>query len=260
MNPLPDDVTYSSTLIANVIFVGNPGSGDWILVDAGIRGFDEHIVEAAMERFGASKPKAIVLTHGHFDHVGSLEPLLVRWDVPVFAHVEELPYLTGKEDYPEPDPEVGGGFLSRISPLFPRRGIDISSHVHALPADGSIPGTPEWRWIHTPGHTVGHISLFRERDRTLIAGDAFTTVWEESLIATLLQEKDVHRPPAYFTTDWEAAWASVKKLADLRPLAAITGHGKPMSGEELLQGLDKLAKDFETIAIPENGRYVQHHS
>ena len=41
---------------------------------------------------------------------------------------------------------------------------------------------PGWRWVHTPGHTAGHVSLFRDADRTLIAGDAFVTTKQESAL------------------------------------------------------------------------------
>jgi glyoxylase-like metal-dependent hydrolase (beta-lactamase superfamily II) len=260
MDALPMDVMYMRTLISNVVFVGNPESDEWVLVDAGMPGFSDNISEAAKKRFRSSKPKAIILTHAHFDHIGSLEGLLKLWDVPVYAHEKELPFLTGKDDYPEPDPTVGGGLLSRISPLFPRKGIDISGRVHAVPADRSIPDMPGWQWIHTPGHTQGHMSLFRESDRAIIAGDAFTTVKEESVVAMAIQEEDIHRPPAYFTTDWDAAWESVKRLEALKPRVAFTGHGKPMSGENLQQGLADLARDFDTIAIPKHGRYVHQHT
>ena len=47
-----------------------------------------------------------------------------------------------------------------------------SSHVQALPEDGSVPFLDEWMWIATPGHTPGHISLFRDDGRVLVAGDA----------------------------------------------------------------------------------------
>ena len=50
------------------------------------------------ERFGENnKPKAIVLTHGHFDHVGAVVDLVRKWDVPVYAHEAELPYLTAED-------------------------------------------------------------------------------------------------------------------------------------------------------------------
>ena len=48
----------------------------------------------------------------------------------------------------------------------------------------------------------------------------------------------------------------MQKLVALKPAVAVTGHGHPMSGEELLTGLEKLAKEFDTVAIPDYGRYV----
>ena len=65
--------------------------------------------------------------------------------------------------------------MARLSPLFPRGPYDFTDRIVPLPLDGSVPHLPGWRWIHTPGHTAGHISLFRDSDRTLLAGDALTT-------------------------------------------------------------------------------------
>lgn len=75
---------------------------------------------------------------------------------------------------------------------------------------------PGFRWIHTPGHTLGHISLFRDEDRALIVGDAFVTVKQESLYKVLIQKKEISGPPRYFTTDWLAAWDSVKKITSTK--------------------------------------------
>jgi glyoxylase-like metal-dependent hydrolase (beta-lactamase superfamily II) len=61
---------------------------------------------------------------------------------------------------------------------------------------------PEWRYMHTPGHTSGHISLFRNEDGVLLAGDAFVTTNQESLIAVMTQKKELHGPPKYFTYNW----------------------------------------------------------
>ncbi|PWK14848.1 MBL fold metallo-hydrolase [Tumebacillus permanentifrigoris] len=253
------DIHNLTTQIVNLQFIGTPGpNSDWVLIDAGMTHSEDRIIEAATERFGANRPpKAILLTHGHFDHVGAIVPLAEKWrDVPIYAHRLELPYLTGRAAYPPPDPTVGGGLVARLSVLFPDDPIDLRDRVQALPDDGTISELPGWKWIHTPGHTPGHVSLFREEDRVLIAGDAFITVKQESLLAVLTQEQELHGPPAYFTPDWQAAWESVKILAALKPSVAYTGHGRPMSGDLLTNGLDNLARDFDQIAIPKHGRYV----
>lgn len=256
------DVAWLQLSLVNVYFVGRPRGGprSWVLVDTGMPTSRHAIQRAAEERFGAGvPPAAIILTHGHFDHAGSVGELASHWDVPVYVHALELPYLTGRSDYPPPDPTVGGGAIARVaSRFFPRSGIDLGWRVHALPEDGGVPGMPGWRWIHTPGHTPGHVSLFRDEDRALIAGDAFVTMRQESLISVLTRRQEVSRPPAYFTPDWNAARRSVRALARLEPAVAGTGHGIPMSGEELRRELDDLARRFDVLAVPSHGRYVGH--
>ncbi len=253
------DLAYFRAAIVNLYYYGRRGapSGSWVLIDAGIPGSAPSIIRAAEERFGPwTQPAAIILTHGHFDHVGALGELLKHWDVPVYAHFLELPYLTGRSPYPPPDPTVGGGAMSALSRFYPRGPIDLGNRVRALPEDGSVPGMPEWRWIHSPGHTPGHVALWREADRTLIAGDAFVTTKQESAIAVLTQRPELHGPPAYFTPDWSAARRSVERLVALEPARVVTGHGPPLQGGEMLQGLRELARDFDRVAVPRRGRYV----
>lgn len=254
---LPDLYQYTVQIV-NVIFYGRPGDGDFVLIDAGMPKSSEKIIEAAKERFGEdSKPKAIILTHGHFDHVGAVIELAEHWDVPVYAHKLELPYLNGMEDYQSPDPSVEGGMVAKMSPIFPKKGIDITEKLHELPADGSVPYIPDFEWVHTPGHTKGHISLYREKDKALIAGDAFITVKQDSLYNVLTQKKNIYGPPRYFTTDWEAAKASVEKLSSVNPEIAVTGHGQPMTGTELAEELTKLVNNFDNIAKPDTGKYTE---
>lgn len=257
--PVTDDLAYLTTVFVNVFFYGMPGAGDkdWVLVDTGIYGATERIVRAAERRFGqGARPSAIVLTHGHFDHVGAVRQLAEYWDVPVYAHELELPYLTGRSKYPPPDPTVGGGAMARLSFLYPRGPIDLGDRVLPLPDGGTVPGMPGWRWVHTPGHTAGHVALFREADRTLIAGDAFVTTRQESALAALTQRPEMHGPPAYYTPDWIAARRSVEVLAALEPEVAATGHGVPMRGPEMREALRRLAREFGALAVPEHGRYV----
>lgn len=251
------DVLGLRVMIANLFLVGQPGQPGWVLVDAGVGDCSRQIVEAAEQRFGAgARPAAIVLTHGHFDHIGALPRLLERWDVPVYAHALELPYLSGRSDYPPPDPTVGGGAMAWLSFAFPRRGIDLGNAVRALPADGSVPPMPGWQAIHTPGHAPGHISLFRMSDRVLIAGDAIVTTRQESAMAVLGQTPALHRPPAYFTIDWGAARRSAQLLAALSPSVIASGHGPPLRSDQARADLNRLADNFDQVAVPPRGRYV----
>jgi glyoxylase-like metal-dependent hydrolase (beta-lactamase superfamily II) len=255
------DLAYKRLFLVNVVFAGVPDAGDqrWVLIDAGVMGSAAVIRKSAAERFGEnSRPAAIVLTHGHFDHVGALETLAQEWDAPIYAHPHEHPYLNGGASYPPPDPSVGGGLMAAMSRLFPRGPIDVSRWLRALPDDGSVPGMPGWRWIPTPGHTPGHISLWRDADRVIIAGDAFITTNQESAYAVATQRPELHGPPQYYTPDWDAARLSVRRIAALQPDIAITMHGHAMRGEEMRSALNLLASDFDQIAVPKHGRYIEH--
>ncbi|WP_026573168.1 MBL fold metallo-hydrolase [Bacillus sp. UNC438CL73TsuS30] len=250
----PDVYCYTNKIV-NLALVGT--ADEFVLIDAGMPKSADEIKAMIGEHFGENaRPKAIILTHGHFDHVGSLVELLEDWKVPVYAHELEIPFLTGEKDYPPGDPSVDSGLVAKMSPMFPNHGINISGQVQALPEDQSVPNMPGWKWVHTPGHTPGHISLFREDDRALIAGDAFVTVKQESLYKVITQKQEISGPPRYYTTDWNAAFESVKKLEALNPRTAVTGHGLPMTGDELTNSLRYLLENFRKIAMPNHSRYV----
>ncbi len=253
---LPDILLLHFTIVSACI-VGD--SKEWVLVDTGLENSYDFIQEGAKKRFGVeSRPKAIILTHGHFDHVGSVIKLSEYWDVPVYAHSLEMQYITGREDYPIADSSVDEGLVAKMSPGFPHTSINIGYRAVALPQDGSVPGMKGWKWIHTPGHTRGHVSLFREEDRTLIAGDAFTTTKQESFMSVLTQKEKIKGPPAYLTTDWDAARKSVEIIAELKPRLAIPSHGMPMEGEELRRHLEYLVRNFNDISVPNKGRFVDN--
>ncbi len=244
------DVRRLAIVFVNTYFVDTPDS--WVLVDAGMSLTGWRIKNYAEKLYGAnSKPSAIVLTHGHFDHAGSALDLAETWDVPVYAHRLEMPYLTGESDYPPQDPTVGGA-LAQMSRLFPHSGYDLGNRVREISENGEIAELPGWKTIHTPGHTAGHISLFRDSDKTLLAGDALATMNQDSWVSNVTQAKEFCHPPAPFTTDWQAARRSVEILAELEPQIVAAGHGQPIK-ENTAERLIKFAANFQK---PAHGRYV----
>ena len=150
--------------------------------------------------------------------------------------------------------------MTLLSPLYPTSPIDLGDRLQRLPSSGTdaladLPELPGWQIIHTPGHTPGHVSFFRASDRTLIVGDAFCSTEPESFFeAALVQQPELHGPPSYFTSDWNAAKHSVEQLATLEPITVALGHGKPLSSGNVAGELHRLAMNFTSIAVPDNKR------
>jgi glyoxylase-like metal-dependent hydrolase (beta-lactamase superfamily II) len=238
------------------VFAVTDADGSWTLIDAGMP-FSEGAIHSWAEKQFRRAPRGIVLTHGHFDHVSSARHLADRWNVPVWAHPLEFPYLTGQEKYPPPNAQAGGGLMSLLSPMYPRGPIDLRPRLRALPSDGLSPVAlaelPGWQILHTPGHTPGHVSFFRPQDKTLLVGDAFCTTKPESFFeAALAQQIEMHGPPAYFTSDWDSARESVRRLAELQPAVVAPGHGKALAGPNVAEALETLATNFDQVAMPES--------
>jgi glyoxylase-like metal-dependent hydrolase (beta-lactamase superfamily II) len=147
--------------------------------------------------------------------------------------------------------------MASMAFVYPSGPIDVQEHLRELPEEGKISDLPDWQWIHTPGHTPGHISLFREKDGVLIAGDAVVTTKQESVFSVMSQKRVLSGPPKYFTPDWGAAARSVKALAALEPNVIATGHGCAMYGDEARKALHKMAREFWHLGMPERGRYVK---
>ncbi len=235
--------------IANAYLAGT--REEWVLMDAGVPGNERRIREAAEQRFGpGATPRAILLTHGHFDHAGSAPGLAEHWGVPVCVHRLEFPYLTGKTDYPPLDP-TGPGFFSFLSRFFPSSTVNLAGRLAELEESGPLRVLPEWECVYTPGHTPGHVAFFRRSGGELVVGDAVTTMNLDSLFGTLTRTPQLCRPPVPATTNWQNALASVRKLADLRPSLIAAGHGAPM--RDAAADLESLAASFP---IPLRGRYV----
>jgi hypothetical protein len=186
MSVLPKDITYIRTIIANVVLVGEPGTPDWVLVDAGVATFADNISKIALERFGTEQPRAIVLTHGHFDHVGSLREMLERWNVPVYAHVKELPYLTGKADYPEADPSVGG-----------KRIVPSSQGMHSLRSNRNPPSPFSRRRKKSMGLPCTSPSIGRKHGHPLNDWQPLSRRWPSPDMASPCMETSWNEGPRH---------------------------------------------------------------
>ena len=160
--------------------------GTWVLVDTAWRGRAELIRSAAETLFGAdARPRAIVLTHVHPDHAGSASELARMWDVTVYVHPDELPL-------PPSGRIIGALVRVERNWMFPSGQDGLSP----IDPDAGGPGLPDWQVIPTPGHTPGHLALFREADRALIPGDAVLTVNLNSLGDALSQRRTLGRATA----------------------------------------------------------------
>lgn len=241
------------------IFAIDHDNGSWTLLDSGLP-FSDGVIRRWVEKYFKVPPTAIILSHGHFDHVSSARALADHWNLPIYAHEGETPYLTGQRQYPPPNLGAGGGLMTLLSPLLPRGPVNLGNRLRKFPPTEELGRStllPGWSIIHTPGHTSGHVSFFRADDRTLLPGDAFCTTKPESFFeAAVAQKPELHGPPSYFTSDWLHAKESVRKLAELNPLTVAPGHGRPIRGSDVSTALHALASTFDKVAIPENRKSI----
>lgn len=240
---------------ANVYFVRSGSS--WALIDAALTNCGQLIRKTAESLFGTdTRPASILLTHNHPDHAGSAVELARMLDCPVYVHPDELPYvaiddLSTIEKYANP---LDRWIILPILRLMPRPRVEamlssasIKNVARAFDPGAALPGLPEWKCIPTPGHTPGHAAFFRSRDRVLIAGDAGVTVNLNSFWGFLLwglrrSKQSVSGPPWYSTWNWQMAKESVALLVGLEPRVLATGHGVPMSGEEIARELRAFSR------------------
>jgi glyoxylase-like metal-dependent hydrolase (beta-lactamase superfamily II) len=186
------------------------------LVDAGLPDQTEAIGAALLEAgVGVRDLRRIIFTHQDLDHVGSGAALVRQSGARVLAHSADAPYIEGRLRPLKPSPEMleqrpqMRKVLERLEPV----GVDeqVESGTRLDLAGGT-------RVIPTPGHTPGHISLYLEESKILIAGDALTA-----------EGGHLNGPNPSATLDTRTALQSTQKLADLHIDTIICYHGGVVS-------------------------------
>lgn len=173
---------------------------------------------------------AVVLTHGHPDHIGSAEFLRRTHEVPVWAHDREAANATG-----ELIEQVAESAVARRAwrPAVARWAVDVlrldGARVERLaevvrcgegPLD--VPGAPVL--VHTPGHTTGHCALHLPDRGALLTGDALMTGH------ALADRSGPQLLPALFNLDHDLARSSLSLLRDLEADVVVPGHGPVFPG------------------------------
>lgn len=193
-----------------------------ILVDTGMPGQLANI-RSAMKEAGVpfERLQAVVLTHQDFDHIGSIADILQANErIQVYAHPLEQPYIEGTLPLIKTNPEAMAATLAFLPEDERAKALAMFAHPPKakvnkhLEAGQALPYCGGIQVIFTPGHTAGHISLYIQQTKTLIAGDAMICV-----------NGRLRGPVQRTTLDMDTALRSLEKLTELDIEAVICYHG-----------------------------------
>jgi glyoxylase-like metal-dependent hydrolase (beta-lactamase superfamily II) len=182
------------------------------LVDAGLPGQAEAIGAALVEAgIGVRDLRRIIFTHQDLDHVGSGADLVRQSGARVLAHPADAPHIDGSLRLLKPSPEMleqrpqMRETLERLEP------VGVDEHLE----DGDrLDLTGGTRVIFTPGHTPGHLCLYLERSKVLVAGDALTA-----------EGGHLNGPNPSMTLEMRPAMQSIRRLAELEIDTIVCYHG-----------------------------------
>lgn len=202
-------------------------AGRLTVVDAGVPTSWRSLQEA-VRRIGRSLDDiaAVVLTHAHFDHIGSAERIRSTLHVPVHVHLDDVPLTRHPTQYarersplyyvatkPKALPVVAGFVATRAFFPKPIEAVEMFGDEGMV----DVPGSP--RIVPTPGHTIGHVSFHLPDRDVLIAGDA---------VVTFNPYTGSHGPQIVARSanaDSPRALGSLDAIAATGASVVLTGHG-----------------------------------
>jgi hydroxyacylglutathione hydrolase len=190
--------------LINVYLIGD------VLIDAGTR----HAGRRILRELRGHDVSAHALTHAHPDHQGASKELCETLGIPYWVPEDDLDAAERPELIGERQPD------HPIAQLFFRTMTGPGGRVDRALREGDEVGG--FQVLETPGHSAGHVSYWREADRTLIAGDVVTT--QDSLTGI----HGLHLAKDMFTPDPARNRESAKRLGELEPALVLTGHGPPL--------------------------------
>jgi glyoxylase-like metal-dependent hydrolase (beta-lactamase superfamily II) len=179
------------------------------LIDTTTSGAADKLIAAATRAGG--RIRRIALTHGHGDHVGSLDALKER----LGDQVEIL--------IPELDARIHAG-EQVVAGKLPGSWPKITTSPDVALQDGDWVGS--LRVVACPGHSPGHVAFLDTRDQSLIAGDVFTSIGSVQVTNHFY----LRFPLAQMAT-WDKAkdLESARALTSLEPTLLVVGHGPPVT-------------------------------
>ena len=184
------------------------GPGGEVLVDAMTR-FDARRI---LKAIGDRRVVAHVATHAHPDHVGATHAVASKLGIPVWAHPEDRPAVEDTKLIEQRQPDAA------INTLFARTMLGPGHPVDREIVEGD--DVAGFTVLHTPGHSVGHIALWREHDGVLILGDVLNN--QHPLLGF---PRGLRLPLDTFTPDPQRNRESARRLGQLPARTVLFGHG-----------------------------------